>query len=161
MGRKALPASTVRLCHYIKPNHNSETPQRAIWLSINFAHCTSTEAEKEYQFHSASVILGYRDSRNGQWVTKNYELQTVAQIWILIEQFTKNKKRTFLICNNSSWTLTALDLFQTAPKLGWTLSKMVLICPPCIVTLRKSSKTVTVIDIQNIWPLLWLDTSIG
>jgi hypothetical protein len=151
----------MRLCHWIKPNHKSETPHRAMWLSIDFKVHSSSDADKEYDFHAASVILGYKDSDTKKWITKNYNIETVAQIWSLIEQFTKTKTRTYLICNNSAWTLTVMEMFQTGPKLGWKPTKLVLSCPPCIVQLRKSCKTVTVIDISNIWPQLWLDTSIG
>ena len=111
-----------------------------MFVSLDIVKNSISGGGYEEEFYAATVILAVKRHGADGWITKQYDIETVAQIWTLMEQFTKNKTRTYLICNNSNSTLTLLDVFQTGPRLGWNLTQIVIHCPPCIVRLRKNKR---------------------
>lgn len=144
--------SVVRRCHYIKPNHTSESPQRAIFIKLNMYEVSDYDNVKTYHWDIGYALLSTRSGKERTWKQTPAWFATSDAFWQLVDTWTRAKTKTYLVCLDSNRVLTLMQMFNQALNYGWTCSMAVIECPPCIVRWRKDKKTLLMWDMLNIWP---------
>lgn len=151
----------MRYTHIIKHNKNTETPHRAVWIAVHAHKSKRSAGPDQYKLDFAWCCFGVHDVRNNTWRFQSVRLDNAHQFWRWLDQIVLPKTRTYILCQNSNLTLSMMDAFTIAFKHGWTLTRAIIECPPCIVLWRRDTSTIEWLDNANVWPQPSNGTSIG
>lgn len=105
-----------------------------------------------------------RTRRSGKWIKPVwFRFNLIDTFWSWIEQLARPKTRIYLFAHNWSFDGCVLDIFNQLPNRGWKLNRCVIEAPPIILSWRKDSRTIIILDTLNWWrmPLFKIGESIG
>lgn len=149
--------------HWLHPNKRNEQPHSAIWLD--------TETD---EVPLAPGVVGHtldfgwacfqRTGRGNRWLAPAWKRFTrPAQFWPWAESCLRARTKTYLFAHNWSFDGPVLDAFRILPARGWVMKTGIIESPPTIVTWRRESQTLEMLDTLNIWKmsLARLGASIG
>lgn len=153
----------ARFPHFIKPNHTNETPQHAVWFD--------TETNQEdigndtVSHHLDFGWAAYRRRiRGGRWSAPQwFRFETIGEFYRWLFTLCRPRTRLYAFCHNTAFDLPVLDVFNQLPAQGWELKRAVIDAPPTILSWRKDTTSILMLDTLNIWrmPLAALGDSIG
>lgn len=143
----------TRRAHRLGHNKGCEQPVRVV--------CFDTETREEVVDHETKrhvLTFGWltyhRRHRRGAWAAPAWTRFTrVGEFWDCIEALTPDRTRLDLYCHNAAFDGQVLDAINELERRGWKLHLAVLEGPPTIVTWRKGSRTIRLLDTLNIWRL--------
>lgn len=164
---------TSRRWHYVKPNENSETIQRCIFVDTE---TDPYELDEIYTGHRLRFGWAAETRRNAQgaWTKPIWTRFTSPEaFWLWCMSYTSRKHKTWMWCHNSSFDYPVLDAFRHLPLTGWKLESAIIDAPPTVVKYsmgrecdkeclpshhtpecqhrRKSARTLVLCDTLNIW----------
>lgn len=145
----------------MKPNHKCETPQRAMWVSLQTRTSYRSATETDYVLEFGLVLSGRRHSKTGVWTTRQYRFEDARGFWKLLDRIPESKTRTYIIVTNPNRTLALLDVFTTAYKKGWENTCAIISNPPTIVRWRREDVTIVMLDYSQLWGKLSDAAKIG
>lgn len=153
----------MRRPHYLKANHNNESPQQAFWFDTETDPVPVAVGTIGHRLRFGWVAYSRRIPSGG-WSTPEWMRFTEARaMWEWVTMRCRPKTCIYGFCHNTSFDLPVLDVFGELPKLGWKLTAAVIDAPPTILTLRRESSKMVLLDTLNLWrvPLKGLGQSIG
>lgn len=139
----------MRHAHILKPNKNSETPQRACWVKLDIIRKVRRNAKTDLSFKFGILLHGVRNSKDGKWLVQYHRFTDAHGFWQLLGILAVDKTRLYVIVEDSGQTLALLDAFTISYKLGWTCTKAIISCPPLIVRWRRDRTTLQFLDVAN------------
>src|SRR5437879_4266666 len=101
-----------RVCHYVRPNKISETPQRAIWMVLDIYELCHDKGLTVYDWNYAYCVFGVRNSHSSAWCLSSHRFTTNEDLWEWFDTITPEKTKTYLLTTNSDMVLTLLDMFK-------------------------------------------------
>lgn len=140
-----------RHCHYIKRNHNTETPCHAVWFDTE---TTQRETAPETLTHALSFgwAAYARKRSNGVWTKPQWHrFETADEFFTWIESIRRKKTKLHMFCHNTSFDIPVIDAFRNLALRGWVMSMACIDAPPTIVKLRKDTTTIVILDTLNIF----------
>ena len=153
----------MRHAHYMKPNHKSETPQNAIWFDTETKDA-GTDPDAMVHRLDFGWAVHRRRNNSGEWSSPGWRRFTGRrEFWTWVTSKTRPKVKTYVFCHNTSFDVPVMDAFGELSALGWRLHMACIDAPPTILTWRKGTKTIQLLDTLNIWrmPLAKLGEHIG
>jgi len=153
----------TRHAHYLRTHESPTMPHNVVWFD------TETDPEHidpDTMVHRLSFgwAAHRRTSRSGEWSAPNWRRFTTArEFWLWVASKTRPKVKTLAFCHNTNFDLPVLDVFGELQSLGWRLHQAVIEGPPTILTFKRGSRTLQILDTLNIWrmPLATLGEHIG
>ncbi len=137
--------------HFLKPNKSTELPSNAIFLD------TETKPHPLGPLRIAHRLdFGWaahqRTIRGGEWSQPSWgRFQTPSQLWDWAESKLRPRIKLYLFAHNWAFDGPVLDAFQQLPQRGWTLQQAVIDSPPVILTWRRDTSTLIMLDTLNWW----------
>ena len=141
----------MRPWHILKKNARSETAHNLIFFDTE----TKPErlpdgSERDWLWFGWMCVI-QRNSKGAWGRPRWYRFKTVSEFWRKIATVTRAKSRWFLFCHNTSYDLPVLDIFGVPVKRGWKVEGAVIEAPPTIITLKRDSVTLVLLDTLNWW----------
>lgn len=153
----------MRRAHFIQPNHATQVPQNAIWFDTE---TTPDMPDPDTQVHRLSFgwAAYRRRGRGGAFLAPEWlRFETIRGFWEWVVSHTRPKTRLYLFCHNTSFDLPVLDCFGVLPALGFELKRACIDAPPTLLTFKRDTANITILDTLNIWrlPLAKIGEHIG
>jgi DNA polymerase family B len=141
----------VRQAHWLSSNSKSETVHAIIWTD------TETKPIKRANGITAHKLrfgwACYQRTRTGtDWTEPEwYRYTTYVQFWNWLESKLRPKIRLHVFAHNWAFDGPVLSAFSELPRRGWQLKLAVIESPPVILTWRRDTMTVRMLDTLNWW----------
>jgi hypothetical protein len=98
----------VRTVHYLKRNHESEIPSNILVVDTE-ALIERTDSDSQIQrFRLGYAIHLMR--KNNQWLQTGYELHSVEDFWNLLDSFSYEKSKLYVVAHNMAYDYTILKI---------------------------------------------------
>jgi len=165
--------SKPRRVHYIKQNHNSESPQACIWFDTetkqvalrikNRRSGNSKINSKQYSNNKPEskcveqrLVFGWAAYAEryggGNWTKPQWKrFTTKEEFWAWVETKQRKKRKCYLFCHNTSFDLPVLDAIRQLALTNWHLKMAVIDAPPTILKYKKDTSSIVVLDTLNIF----------
>lgn len=98
----------VRICHYLKRNHKTESPNNILIVDTE-SRITTDESGTQFQ----SFRLGYAIhllKQDDEWSERGFVLKTVEDFWNLLDQFSYKKKKLYVFAHNMAYDYAILKI---------------------------------------------------
>lgn len=140
-----------RFSHYVRPNENSETIQRCIFVDTETDEVAVDEKHTGHRLRFGWAAETRRNVK-GNWTKPTWSRFTdVGEFWLWAMCHTRPKTRTWMWCHNASFDYPVLDAFSHLPAIGWKLVSLIMEAPPFVARYRSGLKTLVLADTLNIW----------
>lgn len=141
----------MRVPHILKANKGSEQPQ-----SLCFVDTETTPHRISRDTIEHRLAFGWacyqRTIKGGQWAAPTWARFTRPErFWAWLESCLRPRTRTFVFAHNWAFDGPVLDVFGLPLSRGWVMERAIVDAPPWIVTLRRDSCTLTLLDTLNWW----------
>lgn len=152
-----------RVPHYLRGNSRSEQTHSAAWVDTETHEIKRSDGGVEHH-----LTFGWgcyqRTRRSGEWVEPEWKrFTTRKQFWDWLESRLRPRTRTFLFAHNWAFDAPVLGVFTALVERGWVMTGAIVESPPVIITLRRGTQTLTLLDTLNWWrvPLRALGDSLA
>lgn len=152
-----------RFAHYIKPNSRSESPRHILCFDTETKPHVRPDGSIRHRLWFGWWCYLRSDGptawRHPQWG----RFSSALSFWRDITSLPAERTTLYVFCHNTNFDLPVVKSFKTLRKLGWKLSRAVIDAPPTIITLRKGTRKIVLLDTLNWWrvPLSELGASVG
>jgi hypothetical protein len=111
----------VRICHYLKKNHRTESPNNILIVDTE-SRIITDESGTQFQ----SFRLGYAIhllKQNDKWSERGFVLNSAEDFWLLLDQFDYEKKKLYVFAHNMAYdyAILKLDTYISSRKLEITM----------------------------------------
>ena len=137
--------------HILKINHRSELPLRMLWVDTEALNeHGKPEAGEQRLWFGRYIYERYSDASATTPVRHiSGRFERAMDFWIVVDSLTEPKSRLWILAHNWNYDAGILDASGCLPELGYSLGKYINGKPPLIVTWRKESKTIMMVDTLN------------
>lgn len=140
-----------RHVHYLQPNSRSETIHQCVWYD-----CETTPHKGEDGVTKHVLEFGWaayrRRTQRGEWTEPVWHRFTSGkELWTWITKLTRPKKTLYVWAHNHFFDYSASSGSVSLTTLGFTLMNAIVDSPPFVMTWRKSSSKLVLVDTLNIW----------
>jgi hypothetical protein len=153
----------MRVPHYLKPNHNSETVYEAIWFDTETDLKNIPKGGIEHWLKFGWACYRHKN-RHGNWSAPDWKrFESIPEFWDWVESRTRDKTKLYMFCHNTNFDLAVLDTFRVLPQRGWVLQTAIIDGPPTILIYRRNNRTIELLDTLNFWrmPLEHIGRKVG
>lgn len=141
----------MRRAHFLKANHNNESPWEAVWVDTETKEVQLAPGEVKHVLWFGWAAYARR-TRAGQWTRPTWHrFETPLQFWTWVFTLLHGKSRLYVFAHNWGFDGPVLDAFNILPREGWKLTRAVIDCPPVILNWRRERHSLLMLDTLNIW----------
>lgn len=142
---------TKRIRHYLKPNKHSEIPSNVIWTDTETKPHIDQKGVTRHRLWFGWAC--YQRSRAQlDWCAPVWRRYTRArEFWEWVSSLARPRTVLYIFCHNTNFDLPVLRTFKLPMQMGWVLTRAVIDGPPTIITMRKGSATIKLLDTLNFW----------
>ena len=98
----------VRICHYLKKNHFTESPNNVLIVDTETKIMTDESGTQNQTFRLGYAIHLLRQ-KDG-WSERGFVLNSVEDFWKLLDDFSYDKKKLYVFAHNMAFDYTILKL---------------------------------------------------
>lgn len=111
----------VRICHYLKRNHRTESPNNILIVDTESRIITDKSGTQFQSFRLGYAIHLLR--QNNEWSERGFILNSVEDFWKLLDQFDYEKKKLYVFAHNMAYdyAILKLDTYISSRKLEITM----------------------------------------
>lgn len=141
----------MRRGHWIKHNRGCEMPAECIWFDTE-THPNQRDAATVVHRLWFGFGLYRRRHRGDQWTPPDWvRFETRAAFWDWVIDRCRPRSRVFMFCHNTNFDLPVLDAFGELTARDFVIKRAIIDAPPTIVTFRRGTTTITLLDTLNLW----------
>lgn len=153
----------MRQAHWLSSNSKSETVHAIIWTDTE---TRQVKRGKDTVAHKLRFGWGcFQRTRTGtDWTQPEwFRYTSYLEFWDWLESKLRPRVRLHVFAHNWSFDGPVLSAFSELPRRGWKLKLAVIESPPVMLTWRKETMTIRMLDTLNWWrmPLAKIGDSLG
>jgi hypothetical protein len=98
-----------RFNHYLHENKGCESPSNILVVDTE-AYISKDDSGENQTFRLGYAIHLIRRNSRDDWSETGYELNTIDDLWKLLDDFSYEKKRLYIICHNMAYDYAILKI---------------------------------------------------
>jgi hypothetical protein len=153
----------VRVAHYLKGNKGGELPHQAVYLDTETDPHRLPGGETAHRLRFGWACFE-RTRESGSWCEPEwFRFTSPADLWTWLEQRSRPRTRLYVFAHNWSFDGPVCGVFSVPLSRGWELKRAIIEGPPVILTYRRGTSTIELLDTLNWWrmPLASIGESVG